>query len=616
LFPLVVVGAISWHLASSQLGQEREAARIEALVHLTEVAGDLANQVVVEEYVKYGELKMPGITSLPSIAPLVSKTVRVGQGALDAELHTVLARKDLRPLWWVAGALRQARALASRPEAGANQILDVYGALVDRIGAVAEQATGTMTADGVGTSGALAIVRDVRAFNQMNTTSADVGDLSGLMILYEGTDPVGRPAVDKEIFGAVSVFRSDVASLRASGSPAIWRIWEKTLADESDAVVAVTLSFANSAFSALSLPGLQVVGAPDLASLIRLAQTSLPVEQSVRTTEQQAGSLITAAAEQMARTAQENLDANIGLLGLLVIATFAFTVLLYRGVRDPMRDLAGRARRFSEGDFSIPGRVRLPAEVAAALDDAIRNFDQLKSQADALAAGELSNPALKQAVPGKLGTSLFHSVTRVRELQQRLLHEARHDALTGLYNRRAAIEALGVSLEVESRAEVGVMFIDLDGFKQVNDLYGHRAGDEVLMITAERLQAGVRPTDLVCRLGGDEFVVLVSPGTTLEQSVNMAARLLRALGVPIKTAAATIRVGASAGIAVSDPAFPATTSELLAQADAAVYRAKSDGRGGVSTSKCASTVMPTTRWPLSCWARCGQVRICTLSTSR
>ena len=191
--------------------------------------------------------------------------------------------------------------------------------------------------------------------------------------------------------------------------------WEKTLADESDAVVAVTLSFANSAFSALSLPGLQVVGAPDLASLIRLAQTSLPVEQSVRTTEQQAGSLITAAAEQMARTAQANLDANIGLLGLLVIATFAFTVLLYRGVRDPMRDIAGRARRFSEGDFSIPGRVRLPAEVAevsAVLDDAIRNFDQLKSQADALAAGELSNPALKQAVPGKLGTSLFHSVTR------------------------------------------------------------------------------------------------------------------------------------------------------------------------------------------------------------
>jgi diguanylate cyclase (GGDEF)-like protein len=86
---------------------------------------------------------------------------------------------------------------------------------------------------------------------------------------------------------------------------------------------------------------------------------------------------------------------------------------------------------------------------------------------------------------------------------------------------------------------------------------------------------------MVCRLGGDEFVVLVSPGTTVEQCVHMAGRLLSALSAPIKTGAATIQVGASAGIAVSDPVWPATTSELLAQADAAVYRAKADGRGGV-----------------------------------
>jgi diguanylate cyclase (GGDEF)-like protein len=449
---------------------------------------------------------------------------------------------------------------------------------------VAEQATGTMTADGVGTGGALSIVRDVRAFNQMNTTAADVGDLSGLMILYEGTNPAGRPAVDKEIYGTIAVLRSDIASLR-SGSPAIWRIWETNLGHESNAVVAVTLTFANSAFDALSLPGLQVVGTPDLVALTRLAQSSAPVDQSVRTAEQQAGGLITAAAEQMARTAEGSLEANVGLVGLLMVATVAFTLLLYRGVREPMRELAGRARRFSKGDFSSPGRVKLPAEVAevsAALDDAIRNFDRLKSQADALAMGELSHPALQQAVPGKLGTSLFHSVTRVRELQQRLVHEARHDALTGLYNRRAAIEALGVSLEeVESATEMGLIFFDLDGFKLVNDLYGHRVGDEVLVTTAERLQSGVRPSDLVCRLGGDEFVVLVSSGTTVEESVHIAGRLLSAVGAPIKTAAATIQLGASVGIAVSNPACPVTTSELLAQADAAVYRAKADGRGAV-----------------------------------
>jgi diguanylate cyclase (GGDEF)-like protein len=575
LVPLVVVGALSWKLASAQLRQESESARIESLVRVTEVAGDLANQVIFEEYVRYSELELPKVTNLPFITPILRQQVRLAVGGLNGAMRNVLRDKVLRPLWWLAGALRHTRSLAAQPNTGAGQLLDAYGATVARLGAVAQQATMAITADGVGTSGALPIVREARAFNELGLVNSTLGDVSGLMILFEGTKPAGRLAVDRRIYGAVAVDHFEIAALRQSDSPSMWRIWDTNLGHENSEVAATTLMFANG----------PVTQPANLAALVRLAGTTAAVDRAIQRSEQQAGSLITAAAVEMAQDSQHSLDATFGLVLLLVTAVAALMILFYRGVRNPMRALAERARRFSEGDFSLPGYGRLPseiAEVSAALDDAIRNFDQLKTQADALATGELSHPALRRAVPGKLGESLFHSVTRVSELQRKLVHDARHDALTGLYNRRAAIEALDMSLaKVEGGTGVGVMFIDLDDFKQVNDVHGHRAGDEVLATTAERLLALVRPSDRVCRLGGDEFLVLTGPGTTIDSSVRLAARLIASLEVPITTAVATVRVSASAGIAVCDPRTPATTSELLGEADAAVYRAKAEGRGNI-----------------------------------
>jgi diguanylate cyclase (GGDEF)-like protein len=576
LIPLLVVGALSWKLASAQLGQEQASARIEPLVRVTQAAGDLSNQILFEEYVRYAELELPKVTNLPYITPILRQQVSLAEGVVNKELRSVLPDRGRRSLWWVTGALRQVRSLAAEPKIAADKVLDAYGALVDRIDRVGERATETMTADGVGTSGALPIVRDAQAFNDLDLTNSALGDVSGLMMLYEGTEPARRPAVNQQIFGTIAVLASDIAALRQSGSPAMWRIWETKQAPHANEVVATTRAFADGPLDA----------APNLAVLFQLAGTSGAVEQSIRTSEQQAGGLITTAAIKMAQAAQRSLDVTMGLVLLLVMATVALTFLLYRGLRNPMSDLAERARRFSEGDFTIPHSGRLPteiAEVSAALDNAIRNFDQLKTQADALATGELSHQALQHAVPGKLGESLFHSVTQVSELQQRLVHEARHDALTGLYNRRAAIEALSTSLaEPENTTGVGVMFIDLDAFKQINDVHGHRAGDEVLAITAQRLQARVRPSDRVCRLGGDEFVVLIGPGTTVEESRGLAGRLIAALEAPIRTAAATVRLSASAGIAMSDPARAATSSSgLLAEADAAVYQAKAEGQGNI-----------------------------------
>ena len=98
LVPLVVVGALSWRLASAQLRQERESARIESLVRVTEVAGDLANQVIFEEYVRYSEMELPKVTNLPLITPILRQQVRLAVGGLNGEMRNVLHDKVLRPL--------------------------------------------------------------------------------------------------------------------------------------------------------------------------------------------------------------------------------------------------------------------------------------------------------------------------------------------------------------------------------------------------------------------------------------------------------------------------------------------------------------------------------------
>jgi diguanylate cyclase (GGDEF)-like protein len=124
----------------------------------------------------------------------------------------------------------------------------------------------------------------------------------------------------------------------------------------------------------------------------------------------------------------------------------------------------------------------------------------------------------------------------------------------------------------------GLLFVDLDGFKGVNDGHGHAAGDEVLREVARRLGAGVRPGDVVCRLGGDEFVVLVEPVHSEHDLLELASRLIAAVSEPIGVGRARVTIGASVGVAVSRDG--GTDADVLfAEADTAAYRAKASGRG-------------------------------------
>ncbi|MBI1356780.1 MAG: diguanylate cyclase [Acidobacteria bacterium] len=163
------------------------------------------------------------------------------------------------------------------------------------------------------------------------------------------------------------------------------------------------------------------------------------------------------------------------------------------------------------------------------------------------------------------------------QLETHLRHEALHDRLTGLANRRLLYDRLEQSL-ARARRNPGqtfaVVFFDLDGFKQVNDEWGHAAGDRVLTETAERLRENCRVEDTLARLGGDEFVVLVHDASSRSSSEGFAQRIRGKLAQPIEVSEGhSVRVGSSCGIAWSGDGF-ATGKEMLEAADAAMYEAK------------------------------------------
>jgi diguanylate cyclase (GGDEF)-like protein/PAS domain S-box-containing protein len=167
-------------------------------------------------------------------------------------------------------------------------------------------------------------------------------------------------------------------------------------------------------------------------------------------------------------------------------------------------------------------------------------------------------------------------VTERQLLGEKLAHQATHDSLTDLPNRALAEDRLGAALARALREDgrAGVCYLDLDGFKQVNDQLGHAAGDALLIEVGARLRSAVRGSDLAARVGGDEFVVVLDVVSGTDDAINIAQRLHRQLMNP-PLCAGDLLVGVSIGVAVSD--IDDTPSTLLSRADAALYRAKALG---------------------------------------
>lgn len=175
----------------------------------------------------------------------------------------------------------------------------------------------------------------------------------------------------------------------------------------------------------------------------------------------------------------------------------------------------------------------------------------------------------------------IRDVTERKILEEELVRQASHDALTNLPNRRLFRFRLEQALARGSRHTelVAVLIIDLDSFKEVNDSLGHGSGDDLLIKVAERLQECVRPEDTVARIGGDEFAILLESLSEQREVAQVADRILHALKLPVLVGEREVMVGASLGISVSDYT-KGKAERLLREADLAMYAAKRKGTGG------------------------------------
>jgi diguanylate cyclase (GGDEF)-like protein/PAS domain S-box-containing protein len=181
--------------------------------------------------------------------------------------------------------------------------------------------------------------------------------------------------------------------------------------------------------------------------------------------------------------------------------------------------------------------------------------------------------------------AMFEDITARKAAEDELARRAMHDGLTGLPNRDLLLDRLGVALARTVRGTgLAVMFLDLDGFKQVNDEFGHDAGDHVLIEAVHRFQEALRASDTLARQGGDEFVILCEDVVDPGAAVAMAERLVRCLDDRIRLPDATaVDVGVSIGVTyASDRARDA--EQLIRDADTAMYRAKHAGRGQAALS--------------------------------
>ncbi len=241
------------------------------------------------------------------------------------------------------------------------------------------------------------------------------------------------------------------------------------------------------------------------------------------------------------------------MLGAVALFTLVVSRSLDREVIDRLEEMSGGIQKIRE-DKDFSQRIHLPgddelADLAGGINDTIE-------------ALETSTQALK-------------------ENQQRLAHEGLHDALTGLANRVHFIQRLNQALallEVERVSQVAVLFLDLDGFKLINESYDHPFGDRILVAAGDRVRYVLRGDDFIARLGGDEFGVLLEDLHTTEEAERVAQRILEEIRRPFELDGHMLFLTASLGIAATTHVMRG--EELLRNADMAMYTAKDRGKNG------------------------------------
>jgi diguanylate cyclase (GGDEF)-like protein len=178
-----------------------------------------------------------------------------------------------------------------------------------------------------------------------------------------------------------------------------------------------------------------------------------------------------------------------------------------------------------------------------------------------------------------LNDTLAVEIAARKQVEEKILYMASHDDLTGLPNRALFKDRLDTArnMAIRNKQKLAILFIDLDGFKAVNDTQGHKAGDLLLQEVAQRLQAAVRQSDTVGRIGGDEFIILQNGVESAGDAEHVAKKILAALMQPMLLAGREAKVGASIGISIF-PDHGEDTEKLISYADGAMYGIKKSGK--------------------------------------
>ncbi|KQP17425.1 diguanylate cyclase [Methylobacterium sp. Leaf100] len=244
----------------------------------------------------------------------------------------------------------------------------------------------------------------------------------------------------------------------------------------------------------------------------------------------------------------------------------------------PVEDIIGKPvlDLFSRSD--APALIR---RATRRLEDLHPEEFEARTGAGVLVPVELSCRLIEFG--GRPATAVaLRDLTALRRDEARIRHHALHDALTDLPNRYLMEQR--VDHAIATAAQVGsglaVLYLDLDRFKPINDLYGHAAGDELLVQVSRRLLGELRPTDTLARIGGDEFIVVLPQAATPAHVAEVATQLLAELARPFRIDSHTVEIGVSVGIALY-PDDGTTVESLLRAADTALYRVKDEGRGGL-----------------------------------
>ncbi len=410
------------------------------------------------------------------------------------------------------------------------------------------------------------------------------------------TSTAASQAAARTLVGDVASFDEAGRELASSGVPAVvaaWRAYRDSPATAAydaltgDGELALRMPFHDGHFD-LSSGTVPVI---TLISAYRSVPTHWQVLDAVFVAASRSARTALAAVE---RTHERTFAFWLIALLLVVAGSLAVALAVARSIARPLRRLAQSADSVIDGNLDVqdvhPDGPPEAAVLADAFNALLANLRLLEAKTQALSSCDFDNEVLSTPLPGRLGAALQDSVHVLAgsiqdrdELQQRLAYEATHDTLTGLLNRSAATAMLEQAIARAARRvdTTAVLYVDLDNFKQANDVHGHGCGDHVLREVGARLTSASRSDEIVGRLGGDEFVVVAERVEGIEEATALADRLLAVLAERVDWNDVRLGVAASIGVAVCR-GDELSAQELLARADLGLYQAKRQGGGAVA----------------------------------